>query len=113
MVQIDSEYKREIENRYKPIPLYRCGLIDYCKGETEGLYNIRLVEDNPSSRILMDKKTVYHGGYGSQVELCDVLVVDGSFIHVKHYGGSSSLSHLFAQGLVSAQLIKSDDAFRC
>lgn len=110
--QIDAEYKHEIEKRYKLIPLYRYGLIDYRKGETEGPYNVRLVEDDPSSRILMDKETVYYGDSGSQVELCDVLVVDGTFIHVKHYGGSSSLSHLFAQGLVSAQLIKSDDVFR-
>ena len=60
----------------------------------------------------MDRKTVYHDGYGSQVELCDALVMDGAFIHVKQYGGSSSLSHLFAQERVSAQLIKSDDVFR-
>lgn len=110
--QIDTEYKHVIENRYQSVPLYRYGLIDYRKGETEGPYNARLAEDDPSSRILMDRETIYHGDYGSQVELCDVLVVDGAFIHVKHYGGSSSLSHLFAQGLVSAQLIKSDDAFR-
>lgn len=110
--QIDAAYKNEIENRYKSIPMYRCGLIDYRKGENEGPYNARLVEDDPSSRVLMDKETVYYGDCGSQVELCDVLVMDGAFIHVKHYGGSSSLSHLFAQGLVSAQLIKSDDVFR-
>ena len=37
---------------------------------------------------------------------------DGTFIHVKHYQGSSTLSHLFNQGLVSARLVKADPSFR-
>lgn len=70
------------------------------------------MESNPSTELLLDKKTVYYGGRSSQVELCDILCKDGTFIHVKHYQGSSTLSHLFNQGLVSARLIKSDPSFR-
>jgi uncharacterized protein (TIGR04141 family) len=33
-------------------------------------------------------------------------------IHVKRYGGSSVLSHLFAQGAVSANIFLSDPQFR-
>jgi|SRR5579863_2319765 len=37
---------------------------------------------------------------------------DGKLVHVKRYGGSSVLSHLFAQGVVSGELFLGDAAFR-
>jgi uncharacterized protein (TIGR04141 family) len=50
-------------------------------------------------------------GSGSTVEICDLLGPDNELIHVKRASGSSPLSHLFAQGLVSAQtLLFSPDA---
>ena len=50
-------------------------------------------------------------GTGSTVEICDLLGPDNELIHVKRASGSSPLSHLFAQGLVSAQsLLFSPDA---
>lgn len=59
-----------------------------------------------------DQKFIKYGGGGSKIELCDILTEDGSLIHVKKMGGSSVLSHLFSQGLVSAELLVSDDTFR-
>lgn len=110
--RIDGDYKSSIESRFSKIPLYSTEFPEYFKGENEGPYNQRVVEMNSSSELLLDKKTVYYGGRGSQVELCDILCKDGSFIHVKHYQGSSTLSHLFNQGLVSARLVKADPSFR-
>jgi uncharacterized protein (TIGR04141 family) len=50
-------------------------------------------------------------GAGSIVEICDLLGPHNELIHVKRASGSSPLSHLFAQGLVSAQsLLFSADA---
>jgi uncharacterized protein (TIGR04141 family) len=46
------------------------------------------------------------------VELCDLLSRNRQFIHVKKRGSSSTLSHLFAQGLVSGELIFRDGTFR-
>lgn len=109
---IDADYKSLIESRFTSIPLYKRQLPDYFKGENEGPYNQRVVELNSSSELLLDKRTVHYGGRGSQIELCDILCKDGTFIHVKHYQGSSTLSHLFNQGLVSTRLIKSDASFR-
>lgn len=109
---IDADYKSSIESRFASIPLYKRQLPDYFKGENEGPYNQRVVELDSSFELLLDKKTVYYGGGGSQIELCDILCKDGTFIHVKHNRGSSSLSHLFNQGLVSTRLIKSDTSFR-
>lgn len=110
--RIDAGYKSSIESEYEKIPLYDERLPDYRAGEREGPYNQRVVEASPDSKFLLDKKTVYYGGRSSQVELCDVLREDGSFIHVKRYSGSAALSHLFNQGYVSAKLIKADPDFR-
>ncbi|MNL25884.1 hypothetical protein D3C87_1473840 [compost metagenome] len=49
----------------------------------------------------------------SPIELCDLLTKDKKLIHVKHRkGGSAGLSHLFAQGSVSAEVMLGDRAFR-
>jgi uncharacterized protein (TIGR04141 family) len=40
------------------------------------------------------------------------LTADGFFIHVKKRGRSSTLSHLFAQGVNSAELLLNDVDFR-
>lgn len=40
----------------------------------------------------------------SPVEICDILAADRCFIHVKRNFGSSTPSHLFAQGSVSSGL---------
>jgi uncharacterized protein (TIGR04141 family) len=46
------------------------------------------------------------------VEICDLLGPDGELIHVKKARGSAPLSHLFAQGMVSAQTLLYDPAAR-
>jgi len=50
---------------------------------------------------------------GDPIELCD-LYVSGSrqFVHVKRWKASSTLSHLFAQGRVSAESFLGDATFR-
>lgn len=109
---VDTDYKASIESRYDNIPLYSERLPDYYCGEREGPYNERAVKMSHDSELLLDKRTIYYGGHGSQVELCDILCKNGTFIHVKRHSGSSSLSHLFNQGLVSARLVRSDSKFR-
>ena len=47
----------------------------------------------------------------SKVELCDTLTDKKELIHTKQGASSSLLSHLFNQGLISAELIKSDLQF--
>src|SRR5699024_62127 len=47
------------------------------------------------------------------IEICDLLTNDKQLIHAKHRkGGSSSLSHLFAQGKISAETLLGDNEFR-
>jgi len=66
----------------------------------------------PSDRIMLDAKNVVTvPGRTSAVEICDVLVDNGTFIHVKLGTGSGTLSHLFAQASVSCELMVQSKEF--
>lgn len=75
----------------------------------EGDYNEAVVADNPDEYFLMDKKCIVYGGSQSKIEVCDVFTKAGLFVHVKHYSGSATLSHLFNQGYVSGNLLLEAD----
>jgi len=57
------------------------------------------------SYLLLDKELVTIHRGETRFEVCDVYQQDGTFLHAKRHFGSSQLSHLFDQGLVSAETI--------
>jgi uncharacterized protein (TIGR04141 family) len=61
---------------------------------------------------LMHKKNIPYGGAPSQFEFCDLFSKNRDIIHVKRYGNSSALSHLFAQGRLSGELFQMEKEFR-
>lgn len=65
-----------------------------------------------SGYLLMDRKTVRVSTATTPIELCDILTADRRLVHVKRHLGSSDLSHLFAQGAVSADLLQGSPEFR-
>ncbi|WP_158641438.1 DUF6119 family protein [Amycolatopsis eburnea] len=65
----------------------------------EGLYNERLARDRKWQ--LLDKENLVYSRY-QRIEVCDVLTPDRQLLCVKNATKSSTLSHLFAQGSVSA-----------
>jgi uncharacterized protein (TIGR04141 family) len=83
----------------------------YVPQEEEGDYNERVAEES-GGRLLLDRKTVRLSSHTSPIEICDILTQDRALLHVKRKLNSSSLSHLFAQGLVSADLLLMSDEFR-
>ncbi len=81
------------------------------KIETEGDYNRRIA--NHLHYYLLDKMLLKCSKTTSPIELCDLLTNEKQLVHVKHRkGGSAGLSHLFAQGSVSAEVMLGDRAFR-
>ena len=103
-VQIVNDSFKSIEKYEKALPNY-----DHMS-ETE--YNSRTANSNPGMYALMDRNFIYHGGGQSKFEFCDLYTNDRDIIHVKRYGASSVLSHLFAQGVNSAELFQTDAEFR-
>lgn len=79
--------------------------------ERENEYLMR-VSPTLTDAVVLDGKSIVHGGGHSSIELCDVLLADGTFIHAKKRGRSSVLSHLWNQGVVAANTFKLDDGFR-
>jgi uncharacterized protein (TIGR04141 family) len=82
------------------------------KAEKEGDYNERFANTDPDHLLMLDAKIKRPGGASSGIEVCDVLTSDREFIHVKRKSRSSTLSHLFAQGSISAETFVGDGEFR-
>jgi uncharacterized protein (TIGR04141 family) len=61
------------------------------------------VRENHRELAPMDRKDIPHGGGPSRIEFCDRYSRSRAMIRTKRYHGSRVLSHLFAQGVVSAQ----------
>jgi uncharacterized protein (TIGR04141 family) len=74
---------------------------------------LKTVAKNPGDYALMDRQVVMIGGGRSRVEFCDLYSKDRKeIIHVKKYGGSSVLSHLFSQAIVSGGCFLHEAEFR-
>jgi uncharacterized protein (TIGR04141 family) len=80
-------------------------------GMMEGAYN-RSANKASKSFALLDEKLIKCTGARSRVEACDLFSAERQFIHVKRKTRSSTLSHLFSQGLVSAEAFLRDPGFR-
>lgn len=79
------------------------------EGMREDAYNEAAAE--ATGTLCLDQKTVSAAGR-DRIEICDLLSKERQLIHVKRRGSSSMLSHLFSQGVVSAELLLSDESFR-
>jgi uncharacterized protein (TIGR04141 family) len=78
--------------------------------KSEEEYNKRVARASSGKTALLDRKLIRVGG--TSVEFCDLYTADRHIIHVKRYGGSSVLSHLFAQGSVAANAFLEEETFR-
>lgn len=70
------------------------------------------VAASDSTFELMDKRNTGIGGPHDKIEFCDLIKDSDSFIHVKYYRSSATLSHLFAQANVAAETFVRDEEFR-
>ncbi len=109
--RISQQFTEQVNNFFSSISKYENSLPVY-NDETEGHYNERVAVSDPDSFVLLDKKNIRVTGAASPVEPCDLFRNGDEFIHVKRYGGSSVLSHLFNQGLVSGELFQMEPEFR-
>jgi len=92
--EIDKDFVTDVDAAFKSIPRYTKPLPIYDHADEDD-YNRSAVNGSQGRWCLMDKKMLRVGGVYDKVEF------------IKHYGSSSVLSHLFNQGLVSGELLKS------
>jgi uncharacterized protein (TIGR04141 family) len=100
-----------VNEAVEKIPIMALGVPKY-EHESEGEYNSDIANKDPTRFDLLDKNLAQHGGGHSAIEFCDLYSASKQIIHVKRAGGSSVLSHLFSQALVSGELFRTDPDFR-
>ncbi|MEK7315628.1 MAG: TIGR04141 family sporadically distributed protein [Candidatus Eisenbacteria bacterium] len=108
---INRDFVAQINAEVMSVTASSANLPDY-DDASEKEYNERVAGADTARFVLLDGKPIRHGGGQSSIEFCDLLTLGRDIIHVKRYGGSSVLSHLFAQGLVSGEAFHTDSGFR-
>lgn len=111
--KIESAYYGYITNKIDNIAIFSDPMVPSCaENWNEGEFNEKFAASNPNRFKLFDKKNFHLPNYGhSKIEPADIITTEKQFIHVKKGGSSANLSHLFAQGVVSAQLYKNEKKF--
>lgn len=111
--KLSQDFVDEIELRVSKISNSGITLPTPLLSQTEGQYNVAAAQNSGGTLLYLDKQNVMFGGGRSRIEICDLLTTVGQIICVKPWGGASaSLSHLFQQALVAAQLIVESSDFR-
>jgi uncharacterized protein (TIGR04141 family) len=109
--KVASDFVGQVNDFYNKVSLLNIDLPEY-NDESETAYNTRVSDGDLAQYALMDRKIIPVGGGYSKVEFCDIFSNNNEIIHIKRYGSSGVLSHLFNQGVVSGQLFVSDADFR-
>lgn len=109
--RVTRDFVEEVNTFYKKIDRYT-GALPIYTGKNEGEYNERTHEGDKNRFALMDQQCIQIGASKSKVEFCDLLSNKREIIHVKRYGASSVLSHLFSQGVNSGELFLMEEKFR-
>jgi uncharacterized protein (TIGR04141 family) len=80
--------------------------------KSEPSYSKRVAGSSAGILALMDSKLVGSASLPNRIEFCDLYSAARHVVHLKRYSSSSALSHLFAQGVVSAKLFLNEIDFR-
>lgn len=108
--EVDGDYISKLNKSLDRIKEFTGDLPESRVKWSEDRYNKEASKTKQS--LLLDKKTVRLTSRTSAIEICDVLRSERILVHVKKKLNSSSLSHLFSQGLVSADLLLMSQEFR-
>jgi uncharacterized protein (TIGR04141 family) len=106
---IAKDFVANVNQSYDEIPVYKKELPKY-DDDSEGQYNKRISLEMSDQFALMHGNNILYGG--TAIEFCDLLSVNKDIIHIKRYGGSNVLSHLFSQGRISGELFQMEKGFR-
>ena len=106
--RVSLSFKDRVYAYANELPKTSLALPEPDAGTDEDQYNRKAA--TALSGLLLDKQLVFEGP--DKMEICDVLTGDPTLVHVKQRGSSSTLSHLFAQGVNCAERLLEDPEFR-
>lgn len=117
--KVEPKFQKAVEDYFANIPRkpFSAPFIEYAHNG-EGPYNEAVRNSSPLTYAILDRRLVQFGGTHDKIEACDLLKIPAGgaavgyeFIHVKRGRASSSLSHLFSQGLVASTLLLKEADF--
>ena len=110
--EVDRDYVTSVNNAIRKIPdlTHTFNFEEWHPKEKEGDYNERVAKKR--DWVLLDKKNYYIGGPSQKIEICDLLTKNMHLICVKQQSSSATLSHLFSQGSVSAELYRGEQDYK-
>jgi uncharacterized protein (TIGR04141 family) len=109
---IDPDYATETRRYIEAFEVDAPVLPAVTADEHEDAYNTRVRDASPTEALLLDRVMFRATQSQDAVEFCDLLLKPNRLVHVKRKSGSSTLSHLFNQGLVAGELLQFDEGFR-
>jgi uncharacterized protein (TIGR04141 family) len=107
--EVSASFADEVMRFAESLPELELPMPDAAEAIREDEYNRQAAE--ALGALNMDTELV-RTPTGDRIELCDLLARERKLLHVKKRGSSSTLSHLFSQGVVSAELLAREEAFR-
>lgn len=109
--RIARNFVEQVNETYAAIPDIESALPVY-KDDSEDHYLKRIAKEHADRFSLMHTKLIPVEGVRSRIEFCDLYGKARDMIHVKRYGSSRVLGHLFSQGVNAGQLFLTDAGFR-
>jgi uncharacterized protein (TIGR04141 family) len=108
--RVEKQFKANIEAFFESLKKVRIIGATTCKNERELIDNIVATR---ADLLKLDQQKINPAGvkYGN-LEPCDFFSDKKQFIHLKDGHSSGSISHLWSQGVVSAEAFISDPVFR-
>ncbi len=110
--RVSSPYAQTIREKARQIEdlTTELALVPLINGESEESYNERL--SSVRNWVKLDRRLINLQEPYQRVEVCDVFADNNRFLCIKKMTRSSTLSHLFAQAAVSAELLRGDDYYK-
>jgi uncharacterized protein (TIGR04141 family) len=109
--EIASDFATAVANTCRAVRYSDIELPAY-EDKDEAAYNLRVAESDPARFVSFDRRTVVFPASPSRIEFCDIYTHSREMIFIKRYQDSKVLSHLFAQGMVSAETFRREKQFR-
>ncbi|MCV2886654.1 TIGR04141 family sporadically distributed protein [Aestuariibacter sp. AA17] len=100
---IKQSFAHDVESYFDNLPRWN-GFEDKPYRDRRECCYLRRVADNEQIAVL-DQHWIRQKSVAQNYEFCDLFTQCNRIIHVKHYGGSSVLSHLFAQATMSLEMM--------
>jgi uncharacterized protein (TIGR04141 family) len=106
--EVEPAYATRVQTFVTSVSSTALALPNANAGQDEGAYNKAVANGDSVKFAFLDCKLIKAYGAATPIEFCDLMSNTCQLIHVKKRSSSATLSHLFSQGSVSADVFLCD-----